>query len=192
MVNHPTTTSQTTTSHNKGQTLYMTYSDGDSVPNGDMDDESGNTQPWQAVVKKRKRNPQSNLIENPVPSTTHNRYEPLKENTLDETSTDTSTSTPNISVKPPLNPRPPPIYIYGVTNYKAMLRSLQKAIEEERFYTKTLSNNTVKINTHSTEGYRSLIGHLQDENIVQYTIPISSRKKGRTDCYSGSTSLHSH
>ena len=72
IVNHPTITSQTTTSHNNGQTLYMTYSDGDSVPNGDMDDESGNTHPWQAVVKKRKRNPQSNLIENPVPTTTHN------------------------------------------------------------------------------------------------------------------------
>jgi len=76
-VNHPTTTSQTITSHNKGQTLYMTYSDADSVPNGDMDDESGNTHLWQAVVKERKRNPQSNLIENSVPSTTHNRYEPL-------------------------------------------------------------------------------------------------------------------
>ena len=72
IVNNPTTTSQTTTSHNNGQTLYVTYSDGDSVPNGDMDDESGNTHPWQAVVKKRKRNPQSNLIENPVPTTTHN------------------------------------------------------------------------------------------------------------------------
>jgi len=114
----------------------MTYSDGDSVPNGDMDDESGKTHPWQAVVKKRKRNSQSKLIENSVPTTTHNRYEPLKENTLDETPPDTSTSTANIIVKPPLNPRPPPIYIYGVTNYKAMLRSLQKAIEEERFYTK--------------------------------------------------------
>ena len=71
--NHRTTTSQTITSHNNGQTPYMTYSDGDSVPNGDMDDESGNTHPCQAVVKKRKRNPKSNLIENPVPTTTHNR-----------------------------------------------------------------------------------------------------------------------
>jgi len=170
----------------------MTYSDGDSVTNGDMDDESGNTHPWQAVVKKRKRNPHSNLIENPVPTTTHNRYESLKENSLDETPSDTSTSTPNISVKPSLNPRPPPIYIYGVTNYKAMIHSLQKAIEEERFYTKSLSNNTVKINTHSTEGYRSLIRHLQDENIVQYTILSAHARKGVPNCYSGSTSLHSH
>jgi len=154
----------------------MTYSDGDSVPDGDMDDKSGNTHPWQAVVKKRKRNPQSSIIENPVP-TTNNRYEPLPENTLDETPTDTSTSTPNISVKPPLNPQPPPIYIYGVTK--------EKAIEEERCYTKTLSNNTVKINTHSTEGYRSLIRHLQDENIVQYTKPISSRKKGCSELLFG-------
>ena len=60
-----------------------------------------------------------------------------------------------------------------------MLNSLQKAIEEESFYTKTLSNNIVKINTHCTEGYRSLIRHLQDENIVHHTYQLTQERAYR-------------
>ena len=113
----------------------MTYSDNDSIFSDDKNEESGNTHPWQAVVKKRKRNPQSKPTEHHETTKIHNRYELLKESTPDESPTDSDTSNPNTSATPPLNPRPPPIYIYGVTNYKAMLHDLQKAIEEERFHT---------------------------------------------------------
>jgi len=92
---------------------------------------------------------------------------------------DNDTRNPNTSATPPLNLRPPPIYIYGVTNYKVMLHNLQKAEEEESFHTKTLSNNSVKINTHFIEGYRTLIRHLQDENIVHHTYQIKQERAYR-------------
>lgn len=57
MANHPTTSSQPTTSQNNGRVYYMTYSDDDSIFNDDKDEESGNTHPWQAVVKKTKKKP---------------------------------------------------------------------------------------------------------------------------------------
>jgi hypothetical protein len=119
--------------------------------------------------KNRKINPQSTPPVTYIPTTINNRYEPLPENTPEDTQIDKNNSNPNISAKPQPDPRPPPIYIYGVTNYKAMLNNLQGVIEAERFHTKTLSNNTVKVTTHSIEGYRQLIRHLNDENFVHHT-----------------------
>ena len=55
MANHPTTSSQPT-SQNNGHVYYMTYSDDDSIFNDDKDEESGNTRPWQTVVKKKRKN----------------------------------------------------------------------------------------------------------------------------------------
>jgi hypothetical protein len=40
------------------------------------------------------------------------------------------------------NPEPPPIYIYGVMGYKAMVENLAKAVDEETYFTKALSNYT--------------------------------------------------
>jgi hypothetical protein len=68
MANHPTTSSQPTTSQNNGHVYYMTYSDDDSIFNDDEDEQSGNTRPWQAVVKKRKRNPRSKPTEHLEPT----------------------------------------------------------------------------------------------------------------------------
>jgi hypothetical protein len=145
--------------------------------------ESNNAHPWQAVGKKRKRIPQSTPPETHISTTINNRYEPLTENTPEETPIDKNNINPNISSKSQPNPRHPPVYINRVTNYKAMLNHLQEVIGAERFHTKTLSNNTVKVNTHSIEGYRQLIRHLNDENIVHHTyqltlsIPSLSRQR---------------
>jgi hypothetical protein len=50
-----------------------------------------------------------------------------------------------------LKPPPPSIYIHSVTDYKAMLANLAKAVDGETHFTKTLSNNTVRISTLSSE-----------------------------------------
>jgi hypothetical protein len=157
----------------------MTCSDDDSILNAEEEGEHENAHPWQAVGKKRKRNPQSPPIETHIPTTTNNRYEPLTESTPENTSIDDNKRTLNISAKPLPNPRPPPIYIYGVTNYKAMLNNLQEVIEAERFHTKTLSNNTVKVNTHSIEGYRKLVRQPNDENIVHHTYQLKQERAYR-------------
>jgi hypothetical protein len=150
----------------------MACSDDDSIRNAEEEGGHENAHPWQAVGKKRKRNPQSTPTETHIPTITNNRYEPLTESPPEDTSPDDNKSAPNTSATPQPNPRPPPIYIYGVTTYKAMLNNLQEAIEAERFHTKTLSNNTVKVNTHSIEGYRKLIRHLNNENIVHHTYQL--------------------
>jgi uncharacterized alpha/beta hydrolase family protein len=60
------------------------------------------------------------------------------------------------------DPKLPPIYIHGITDYKAMVNNLAKAVDEENYFTKTLSNNTVRISTPSSETYRKSIHHIQN------------------------------
>jgi hypothetical protein len=43
--------------------------------------------------------------------------------------------------------------------YKAIVENLSKAIDKETDFTKTLSNNTVRISTLLSETYRKLIHH---------------------------------
>jgi len=105
---------------------YMTCSDDDSTFNDEKEGESNNTHPWQAVGKKRKRNPHSTPPEIHIPTTINNRYDPLTENTPEGNTIDKNNCNPAISTTPQSNPRPPPIYIYGVTNYRAMLNNLQE------------------------------------------------------------------
>jgi len=175
----PTTSSQCAPNSSYEHPHYMTCSDDDSTLNDEKEGESNSTHPWQAVGKKRKRNPHSTPTEIHIPTTINNRYDPLTENTPDENTIGKNNSNPNTSTKPQPNPRPPPIYIYGVTNYRAMLNNLQEVIEAERFHTKTLSNNTVKVNTHSIEGYRQLIRHLNNENIVHHTYQLKQDRAYR-------------
>jgi hypothetical protein len=53
--------------------------------------------------------------------------------------------------KKPNDPKPPPTYLYGVTDHKARVGNIAKAVDEETYFTKTLSNNTVRISTLSSE-----------------------------------------
>lgn len=179
MAIQPTTSSLHATNSNHAHIQNMTCADDDSLSNDEKDGANENAHPWQAVGKKRKINPQPKPTETQIPTTTNNRYELLMESTPEENSTDSNTNNPHTSVKPQQNPRPPPIYIYGVTNYKAMLNNLRDVIEAERFHTKTLSDNTVKINTHSIDGYRKLIRHLNAENIVHHTYQLKQERAYR-------------
>lgn len=177
--NHPTTSSQHTAKRNIEHVYHTTHSDDESILSDETAEVSENMHPWQAVTRKRKRTSQLKPTENHPITKTNNRYELLQETALDETSTENITSKSNSSSKPQPNPRPPPIYIYGVRDYKAMMRDLAQAIEDERYHTKTLANNTVKINTHSIEGYRQLIRHLRDKNIIHHTYQIKQERAYR-------------
>jgi hypothetical protein len=54
-------------------------------------------------------------------------------------------------------PKPPPIFIYGVTNYEQMVEKLSEILEEEQHTTKCLADNTIKVNCKMTDNYRKLI-----------------------------------
>jgi hypothetical protein len=49
-----------------------------------------------------------------------------------------------------------------------MFENPAKAVDEETYFTKTLSNNThtVRISSPLSEAYRKLIRHIQDEKII--------------------------
>jgi hypothetical protein len=85
----------------------------------------------------------------------------------------------NADKKEKREPKPPPIYIYGVTDYKAMVENLAKAVDEETYFTKTLSNNTVRISTQSPETYRKIMRHIQDEKIVYHMYQIKQDRAYR-------------
>jgi len=125
---------------------------------------------WQHV-KKRKRihqNIESSTRINPEIST-HNRYTPLLNKHVNEESPQTS-----IHSDAPLFPRSPPIFVYGVKNFKAMLDDLADVPEPNTYRTTALANGTVKINANTIDTYRSLAKHMKEENIVHHTYQIKT------------------
>lgn len=149
------------------------------------DDEDMNTEeelndkrhPWQTITKKRKRIVQSKSTENMSSINTTNRFQVLTETKSSPLIVNNSNET-NPKTQSP-DPSPPPIYIYGVTDFKAMTVNLKQVVEDERFYSKSLSNNTVKINTKTIDGYRKLISHLRKENIVHHTYQVKQDRAYR-------------
>jgi hypothetical protein len=91
--------------------------------------------------------------------------------TNETTETATNTKNENLSKS-----NPPPIYIYGVTNYREMVEHIATTAEEEQYYCKALSNETIKINVTTPESYRKLIKQLQQEKIAQHTYQIREEK----------------
>jgi hypothetical protein len=77
------------------------------------------------------------------------------------------------------NPKPPLVYIYAVMDYNAMVENLAKAIDEEIYFTKTLSNNAVRISTLSSETYRKLMCLIQDKKIIHHTYQIKEDRAYR-------------
>jgi hypothetical protein len=113
---------------------------------------------WQTVrnTKRRKVN---------QPTSPHiaitNKYSQLNVEEADE----------NNTTKPKENkiPRPPPIFVYGVTNYKDMVHTLSTIVEQEQYTTKTLIDNTIKINSNTPDTYRRLIRYMRENQIIHHT-----------------------
>jgi hypothetical protein len=67
-------------------------------------------------------------------------------------------------------------YIYRITIYREIVKHLATTIEEEQYYCKTLSNETIKFNVTTSEFYRKLIRQLQQEKIVHHTNQIREER----------------
>jgi len=136
--------------------------------------------PWQ-TFKKRKRTypPTETAIRGHLsPFNSLNQFENFSH--LSDDDIQTSASDPHATTNSGQNTqtrvhKPPPIYVYGVTNHCDIVKYLTKALEEEQYYCKALLNKTVKINVNTSESYRKLIKRLQDDKIVH--IPTRSEKK---------------
>jgi hypothetical protein len=114
---------------------------------------------WQTVSNKRKRTNYQTPAEIAEQIQTTNKFESLSE------PPPTSTN----PVNPKREPEPPPIYIYGVDDFKTMLSNLATVTENETYIGKALPNNTIKLMSNTAETYRKLIQHVRDEKIIQHT-----------------------
>jgi hypothetical protein len=76
-------------------------------------------------------------------------------------------------------PKPPPIYVYGVTNYNAMVNSLAAVTATETYHSKTISDNTVIIYPGTTETCRRLVSHLRDKKIIFHTYQLKQERAYR-------------
>lgn len=141
------------------------------------EEENAKKHPWQVIGKKRRRINRQSSTETAPPIETTNRYQILKEPDCNESQTEINTSnTKSTEIK---DPRPPPIYIYGVKDFKAMIEHLALVAAEETYFTKALPNNTIKINPQTPDTYRKLIHHIREEKIVHHTYQIKQERAYR-------------
>jgi len=167
-----------TNKHDRDVDLYTEKSD---VENGteNTEDTKGTSNEhkhgWQHV-KKRKR-----VHQNTEPSTrfhpeisTQNRFSLLHNRQENDVSPQPSThnNTPNI-------PRPHPIFVYGVRNFKAMLDDLADVAEPDTYRTTALVNDIVKISANTLDTYRNLVKHMKEENIAHHTYQVKAERAYR-------------
>lgn len=130
-----------------------------------------NKHAWQ-VFKKRKRSHNPIQINDRTSQiSTSNRFNALL--------TEDTSKEPEEQTAQPKIPTPPPVYIHGVENFDEMIKNLSGIIEKEQYYTRSLSDNMVKINTREPNVYRTLVRHLKDENIVHHTYQLKEDRAYR-------------
>jgi hypothetical protein len=133
---------------------------------------------WQTVSNKRKRTKYQTLPEIAEQIQTTNKFESLSELPCDNNQNKQPPTQTN-PVNPNREPKPPPIYIYGVTDFQAMLSNLAKVTESETYIAKALPNNTIKIMPNTPETYRRLIQHVREENIIHHTYQMKQERAYR-------------
>lgn len=150
---------------------------------------------WQIVrPNKRKKNTNETSLkikmkrsegQPPVPITP-SMYQPIA---VDDDSEDMDMSAPNSQHQnqtnsnsthptPPLPP-PPPVFIHGVVDYQQMKANIGTVLQESDYTSRTLANNTVKINPKTSDAYRTLVRHLRSNNIVFHTYQIKQDRAYR-------------
>jgi hypothetical protein len=50
-----------------------------------------------------------------------------------------------------------------------MVNNLHTIVEIEHYTTKTLEDNTVRINSHTLDTYRKLVRYMREKNIIHHT-----------------------
>jgi hypothetical protein len=118
----------------------------------------------------------------PSPFNSPNQFEELSylsDNDIQTPASDPHTTTSSEQVTKLRVHKPPPIYVYGVTNYRDMVKYHTEILQEEQYYCKALPNGTVKINVNTSESYRRLIKRLQDDKIVHHTYEIREERAYR-------------
>jgi hypothetical protein len=77
------------------------------------------------------------------------------------------------------DPKPPPLFVYGVTNFNDMRAHLSAIIQEEQYHCKVISNDTIKIYAATPDSYRKLIKHLQEDKFIYHTNQMKQERAYR-------------
>ena len=65
--------------------------------------------------------------------------------------------------------KPPSILVYGVTSLPEMQKRFNEFLDEERYTTKSLANDTIKWICQTPDTYRTLVRCMTDNNIIHHT-----------------------
>jgi hypothetical protein len=97
------------------------------------------------------------------PTKTQNRYTILAQ----------EVSQADLKGKPQLPPtqnhKLPPILIHGGINYNQMIKSLREVAEEEKYFTKSMANNVIKLTSSTSDTYRNIIKHFKENGTFFHT-----------------------
>ena len=128
-----------------------------SASEDESDTGTVNVNEWQQVKNNKRR--KINTRQTYVPNTDiriSNKFNPLP---IEESA---SQANPQKKI-----PKPPPIFIYGVINYNEIVDKLTEIIEQEQYSTKSMADNTIKINSTTSETYRKLVAFLNGNSIMR-------------------------
>jgi hypothetical protein len=119
----------------------------------EVDDTSMEEEMWQTVQGTKKKH---RLSANPTAQAVSlvNIYHVLTDPRNTATNTDTVETT---TVKPP------PIFIYGITNLPEMRKRINEFINEEHYTTKSLANNTINLLCQNPDTYRNLVKYMKEK-----------------------------
>jgi hypothetical protein len=152
------------TNPNPSTSLTMNYSDintfGEWNSEEEADDRINKTHSWQTVNNKQRRIQRQTSKDSTEQFTITNRFQPF--HTEDNDNNHSENNLTNKNNDNDISHKPPPIYIYGVTNYKEMVQNLASAIQMGTYITKAMANNIIKINPKTPEIYRKLVHHLRN------------------------------
>jgi hypothetical protein len=110
---------------------------------------------WQLVNKTKKRKREQSQKKDHETKQTHittnNRFDALSQQNGNSNNVQAQPTTQPI-------PKPPPIFIYVVLNYKKMIDNISTVTDEEIYQCKILRNDTVKIKNQNPDNTENLFG----------------------------------
>jgi len=127
---------------------------------------------WQVIRRTERKKIHSTPL--PTPNTlteTHNRYGLLSK----MTNQDDRDGQP----RPTQNHKPPPIFIRGFISCGEMIKCIWDVAEDEKYCTKSLANNVIKLNCTTQETYRNLIKYFKENNIFYNTYQLKEERAYR-------------
>lgn len=137
---------------------------------------------WQKVASprvKRKRDSNGNSTS---PKQTakknialHNRFNGLA-SSADEDNDEQSTNKTADKTK---EYKPPPVFLKNIVSYPDMIKQIKAGIESENFYSKTMSNGSVKVSVLNSDTYRKLIKYLNENHVAYFTYQLKEEKPFR-------------